>query len=85
MSPAGRLLPLLGPPGRRRRRRPPVPGHRPRPAAGSHQLSARARGKAAILPALQCWPGQDHAQGRASRVTCDALRASLTVIFRRIG
>lgn len=39
----------------------------------------------AILPALQRRAGEDHTQGRASRVTCDALTGTLNCALGRIG
>ncbi len=39
----------------------------------------------AILPALQRRAGEDHTQGRASRVTCDALTGTLDCALGRIG
>jgi hypothetical protein len=59
-----RRLPLLGPAGPRRRRRATCPRGPPHRSAPQRSAPGARTARAAILPALQCEAGQDHAQER---------------------
>ena len=85
LSPAGRLPPLLGPPGHGG-----VGVLQPQGTVragwrGPQDSAPGAAAMIAILPELQRRAGEDHTQGRASRVTCDALTGTLDCALGRIG